>query len=534
MPIGGGNIPPSQPPGSHSPVVTTPETPSSSDTGGIAPRTKPNALPGGHNEAPDTPISRRSTVPATPASHLSPLKRLESDYHQQFNQVLSFQAQHDFLNFIPDLTKRLKDPSQFQDDLPFEIVFVKKNGKMTSVLPPDPDLPTDSQEATQLRESLQKKLTVIDQKNGPEEKRALREQIENTKEELVLIGREIEENGGTFPAPPVPKITLVIDENQFTARSPARPFNPARTPHQQTDQGQFLLIPKDASKRMPPPVATKPVRPLDVPDEGVPDEGTSIRSTGATLTHHAPAFNHVRHVERLLPLNEGGQFSDIYLTEETEADYGQTGGIASVNAGSVDLLFGEDATGMNARFGEFFPLPQQKAIEKAQQDFLAGARNERYSGYVLSNKDTTENTPLATILGHVTNRPDHLGTVFVSVFRDEHCPAAIKKNRAMIYVVPPDRSHKDFEDKDVFLDGVRQTAKNLIATQNEYNHWAAKQGQPTLPVLRACDFVSDIYRHADTTKAEVAKAIREGIKDYFEADNRFGNTIMEVQYEHGL
>lgn len=527
MSTGGGNIPPSRP-GSHIPVVTGPQPPSSSGTGGIEPHTKPNALPGGQSETADTPIGQRRTVPTATATQLSRLKALEGEYHEQFNQVLSFQAQHDFLNFIPSLQQRLHDPSQFQDDLPFEIVYVK-DGKMTSVLPPDPDLPKDSEEAARLRKSLQEKLTVIDQKNGPEEKRALREQIEDSTTLLGHIGREIEDAGGTVPAPPIPNITLVIDENQFTARAPARRFNPDEARHKQKDQGQFLMIPKSPSRRMSPPVATKSFR--SVP---IPDEGTSIRSAEIQPPPPAPVVSDVELVERELPVNGEGQYSDIYLTRETEADYGKTGNIASVNAGSVDLVFGKKASGINARFGEFFTDTQQEAIEEVQKDFLETASQEEYTGDVFAGRELTDNTPLAAMYGFVSKESDNQGTVLVSVFRDEHCPAGIKKNRAMIYVVPPKGSNENFLDKNDFLANVRMTAKNVVATQNKYNHWAAKKDHPTLPVLRTCAFGGDIYRHPDANQPEVAKAIREGIADYFHEISPDQNTIREVQYEHGV
>ncbi|WOG28411.1 hypothetical protein [Endozoicomonas sp. 8E] len=525
---------------------------------------------------------------ATP--RLSLLNALENEYHEQFNQVLCFHAQHDFLNYIPDLKECLRDPSQFQDNLPFEIVYVKKDGKMTSVLPPDPELPTDSEKAIKLRESLQKKLTVIDQKNGPEEKLALRKQIENTEEKLIHISRDIEENGGTVPTPPIPKITLVIDENQFTARAPARPLNLGEAADKQSAEGQFLLIPKDASRYVPPPTP-RPFMPFDIPDED-----TSIRPTGPLEPHSI----FVRPIERQLPMNPGGEFSDIYLTRETESDQGQTGNIASVNAGPIDLLFGEEANEINARFGEFFTSAQQEAIRKAQQDFLAKPEVEEEEGHseideaeghseideaeghpeideaeghpeieedeghseideaeghpeieedeghseveeaeglseiVFSSKEFTDGTPLAAMYGFVTDETENQGTVLVNVFKDEHCPVGIRKNRAMIYVVPPNGSSDHFDNKDHFLQSVRLTAKNLVTTQNKYNHWAAREGHPTLPVLRTGVFVDDLYRHPEASEEEVADAIREGINDYFENISPDHNTIREVQYEYGL
>ena len=526
MSTGGGSIPPSGPPGSHIPGVTSPQHPPSPGKGGITPHTKPNALPGGHSATPDTPIGKRSTVPTTATPQLSPLKVLENQYHEQFNQVLSFQAQYDFLNFIPSLEQRLQDPSQFKDDLPFEIVYVK-DGKMTSVLPPDPEVPPDSKEAISLRKSLQKKLSVIDQKNGPEEKQALREQMENSKEVLGRIGKAIEDAGGTVPKPPIPKITLVIDENQFTAQAPAKRFNPSETPQKKSGAGQFLLIPKDASKRMPPPVAPKPAKPLPTPDNGLKPEEV-------ILPPHAPATAALKHTEVQLPVNGEGTFSDIYLTKDTEADYGKAGNIASANAGSVELTFGRKAAGINAQFGAFFKEAEQDAIEQAQIDFLTNTADEGHTGFIVADQKLTDNTPLTTMFGHVSGEPDNQGTVLVSVFRDEHCPGGIQKNRAMIYVVPPDGKSESFENKDDFLENVKMTAKNLIATQNEYNHWAVKEGLPTLPVLRTCAFGGDIYCHPDSNQAEVARAIRGGIKEYFDEVSPDKNTIKEVQYEHGV
>ncbi len=567
MSTGSGNIPPSQRPGSI-PFVPESQTPSSPGTGEITPHTKPNALPVGHREAPDTPISRRKMLPTSATPRLSLLNALENEYHEQFNQILCFQAQRDFLDYIPDLKNHLHNPSRFQDNLPFEIVYVK-DGKMTSVLPPDPELPTDSEKAIKLRESLQKKLTVIGQKNGPEEKLALRKQIENTEEKLIHISRDIEENGGTVPTPPIPKITLVIDENQFTVRAPARPINPGEPDGKQSAEGQFLLIPKDDSRRMPPSTA-RPFMPFDIPDEDIPDEDTRIRPTGP----HEPLSIFVRPVERQLPVNLGGDFSDIYLTRETEADHGQTGNIASVNAGSIDSLFGEEADGINARFREFFTSAQQKAIRKAQQGFLAKPEGEvnkvnkghpeieegegrsevnkghpeieegegrseiedgeRLSEIVFSHKEFTDGTPLAAMYGFVTDERENQGTVLVNVFKDEHCPVGIRKNRAMIYVVPPNGSSVHFDNKDHFLQSVRLTAKNLVTTQDKYNHWAAREGHPTLPVLRTGVFVDDIYRHPEASEEEVADAIREGIRDYFDVISPDRNTIREVQYEYGL
>ncbi|WP_153301531.1 hypothetical protein [Endozoicomonas arenosclerae] len=511
MSTGSGSIPPSGPPGSHIPGVTKPQHPPTQGKGGVTPRTQPNALPGGQSETPDTPIGTRSTAPTRVTPQLDPLKALQHQYHEQFNRVLSFQAQYDFLNFIPHLEQRLQDPSQFQDDLPFEIVYVK-DGKMTSVLPPDPDVPPDSEEAVKLRTSLQKKLSVIDQKNGPEERRALREQMENTTEDLGRIGKAITEAGGIVPKPPIPKITLVIDENQFTAQAPAKRFNPGQTPQQKSGAGQFLLIPKDASRRMPPPVSPKPVAPPSPPVS----ESTQL-----------PSYY------QLAP-NKGGVFSDIYLTKDTEADHGKIGNIASVNAGSTDLKFGVNAGGINGEFGKAFSSQENVQIEQAQIDFLNDTADEGASGYVIADPKYTDRTPLMAIYGHVSGEPDNQGTVLVSVFRDENCPEGIKKNRAMIYVVPPDGTSDSFDDKDDFLENVRVTAKNLIATQNKYNHWASEEGHPVLPVLRTCAFGGDTYCHPDSNQVEVAKAIRAGIKDYFDEITPDQNTIKEVQLEHDV
>ncbi|WP_034835546.1 hypothetical protein [Endozoicomonas numazuensis] len=521
MSTGGGNIPPSGAPGSHIPGVTSPhQPPPPPGKGGITPHTASNALPGGQSAAPDIPIGQRNTIPTTATPQVNSAKVFEN----QFHQVLSFQAQYDFLNFIPNLEQRLQDPSQFKDDLPFEIVYVK-DGKTTSILPPDPEMPVESEEAGKLRTALREKLSVINQKNGPEERQALREQIESARAELGQLSKAIQEAGGTVPTPPVPQITLVIDENQFTARTPARKFNPNETPRKQGNEGQFLLIPKTPSKRMPPPVTKRPANPLQ-------EEGS--KPTEIPSQPHPSAPGHLKPIETQLPVNNKGQFSDVYLLKDSEAEFGKTGNIASVNAGSTDLTFGKQAAGINAQFGAFFTDPQQAAIAQAQSDFLTDSAEQGYLGFVTADDKFTDNTPLETIYGHVSGEPDNQGTVLVSVFREGHCPAGIKKNRAMVYVIPPDGKSDRYDDKDEFLKDIKLTAKNLLATQNKYNQHAVERGLPTLPVVRTCAFGGGIYCHPDSDQEEVAQAIRAGIKDYFDAINPEENTIKEVQYEHGV
>ncbi|CAM3698233.1 hypothetical protein [Parendozoicomonas haliclonae] len=396
--------------------------------------------------------------------------------------------------------------------------------KAVSVFPPEPGI--DPEKLKELQEIAMKSLNGYQEAHKGVElnKDALKTQIEGLKTELTNIQQELKAQNKDEP-------DWMEQFNKLKARDYSFEI--------EDKEGNLVLTAKPKSADKPKPKETRqeatPQQPQ--PGQGVPQPGTAIPNTVGNLKPllNAPrlqALNGNDGVQRpatvfIGPGNNDQGFSDIF--DRSGNPNGPV--IGSLNAGDSQLYLGGGT--INSAFGNILTGssdPQGNPYADYHTKLQALPVDDR--GFCEVDLQDGQAVP-GVKFSLCCPAHDGIGSAFVHVFDDQNCPYRNQRNRAMVYIVPPNGA--DYNTKDEFLAAVRKTAANTLALVHEYNMRAKARGLEPLETLRTCRFSSGNYAKAGVNEYDVARAIDEGYNQACRqmVANDGAVLINTIEYEDG-
>lgn len=521
------------PPGSKPNPLTTTSEPKVTDNGGITKTTGENRIPRPTGPVPGkpgdgpVPLPTRKATPATVPTLLTPV---EKKYIQQAEETQGLEAQAAFLGQIADLKEQLKAPESISESIPF-FIYYTKGGTKYRVVPPSDYLKANPEELKAITAKLLTQLDTIDRHYQAPQVQALTARLQDSQNRLAACMAELTSQG--IPIPVVNKIPVFTFSSLTAAATSGQPASPLPDDQPETNDGEFILVPK---KKVPPPVKPKPKKtgpppppppPLNNEDEEehpvpIPVDLTFIQPDGAGLAKVQQTY---------LKAEPDSDFSSIFMKVGGRSPNGK---IASVNAGHPDMTLGHN--GINQRFKTELEVAGHNVslFQDVHKDLIQRVKNNENHFVPLVNSSNKGSLSCAAIYNPTKKDED---SIIFDVFRPNHCPVGNPDNAAMIYMVPPDGRNgysKDEQGARLFLADVKRKAKDLAIAQDMYNHWISSRNKtdiPKLNVLRTCMFGGDLPRHQNATEAQVASAIKAG---FDEALATMRNpTIKEIQFEDG-